>query len=156
MTLTQHFRKSGPKIIGEVIDGEAVIINLASGCYYSLEGVGAVVWELIERESTAAQIVETINHRYRCKGADVARAVTVLLQDLQKDDLIEPFDGDQRLNSQDPEPGEASIPVGERPDFTIPELKTYTDMQEFLLVDPIHEVDDTGWPHKKDAPPECG
>jgi hypothetical protein len=28
-----------------------------------------------------------------------------------------------------------------------PVLDKYTDMQELLLLDPIHEVDDAGWPH---------
>jgi hypothetical protein len=31
-------------------------------------------------------------------------------------------------------------------------LHTYTDMQEFMLVDPIHDVaTEAGWPHVKEA-----
>jgi hypothetical protein len=29
-------------------------------------------------------------------------------------------------------------------------LQAYTDMQEFMLVDPLHEVDEVaGWPHAR-------
>lgn len=33
--------------------------------------------------------------------------------------------------------------------FEPPVLEKYTDMQDLLLLDPIHEVDDTGWPKRK-------
>ena len=29
-----------------------------------------------------------------------------------------------------------------------PQLSSYTDMQELLLLDPIHEVDESGWPNR--------
>jgi hypothetical protein len=38
--------------------------------------------------------------------------------------------------------------------FVAPVLHKHTDMQDLLLLDPIHEVDETGWPSvKKDAAP---
>jgi hypothetical protein len=33
--------------------------------------------------------------------------------------------------------------------FQPPTLRKYTDMQDLLLIDPIHEVDDLGWPGVK-------
>jgi hypothetical protein len=38
---------------------------------------------------------------------------------------------------------------GKKPDFEAPVLNRYTDMQDLLLLDPIHEVDETGWPIQK-------
>ena len=37
--------------------------------------------------------------------------------------------------------------------FEAPVLSKYTDMQELLLLDPIHDVDDMGWPKPN---PEVG
>jgi len=34
--------------------------------------------------------------------------------------------------------------------FVLPVLERYTDMQELLLIDPIHDVDETGWPRRKE------
>ncbi len=33
--------------------------------------------------------------------------------------------------------------------FTEPTVHTYADMQDLLLLDPIHDVDETGWPNAK-------
>jgi hypothetical protein len=41
-----------------------------------------------------------------------------------------------------PENGAAAQPYQE------PKLGKYTDMQELLLLDPVHEVDEAGWPNK--------
>ena len=43
----------------------------------------------------------------------------------------------------------------ERLSFEAPILHKYTDMQDLLLLDPIHEVDEAGWPSvKPDSPHE--
>jgi len=43
-----------------------------------------------------------------------------------------------------------NAPIGEMIPVTIayapPVLETFSDMQDLLLLDPIHEVDDAGWP----------
>jgi hypothetical protein len=31
--------------------------------------------------------------------------------------------------------------------FEAPVLQKYTDMQDLLLLDPIHDTDETGWPN---------
>jgi hypothetical protein len=38
-----------------------------------------------------------------------------------------------------------------RGSFEPPTFETYTDMQYFLLLDPIHDVDAAGWPHERRA-----
>jgi len=41
----------------------------------------------------------------------------------------------------------ASQGVGERVPFVSPSFTTFTDMQDIILLDPVHEVDTQGWPH---------
>jgi hypothetical protein len=59
------------------------------------------------------------------------------------------------LFTEDAEPPEPSSQLAEPEPavvvpFVAPVLRKYTDMQEFMLVDPIHDVDvDAGWPHVK-------
>ncbi len=43
-------------------------------------------------------------------------------------------------------PALAPISAGDRPAFEAPVLESYSDMQDLLLLDPIHDVDDAGWP----------
>lgn len=54
-------------------------------------------------------------------------------------------------------PSEQQVELGTLPSaphpFSIPASQKFTEMQELLLVDPIHEVDpQAGWPH----PPNSG
>ena len=32
----------------KIMDGEAIFINLSSGVYYSMDSIGAIIWEMIE------------------------------------------------------------------------------------------------------------
>jgi hypothetical protein len=42
------------------------------------------------------------------------------------------------------------LPASEMREFQPPVLESYSDMQDILLLDPIHEVDDkAGWPNPK-------
>jgi hypothetical protein len=36
-----------PRVVGEVIDGEVMVINLDTGVYYSVTGAGAAVWPML-------------------------------------------------------------------------------------------------------------
>ena len=49
-----------------------------------------------------------------------------------------------------PTPDIKDIPETGSIPFDAPILKRYTDQQELLLLDPIHEVDDIGWPREKE------
>ncbi len=56
MTNTR-FRVNTPTVTHETIDGEAVIINLDSGSYYSLVDVGATVWQFLYQRAPVSEIV---------------------------------------------------------------------------------------------------
>jgi len=70
------------------------------------------------------------------------QAVIKFIQEILAEDLIVP---DAGASTQPPKPDAALSPV--RKPFALPVLHKYTDMQELLLIDPIHEVDETGWPN---------
>ena len=43
----------------------------------------------------------------------------------------------------------ADAPAAKEP-FRAPQIRAYTDMQDLLMIDPIHDVDETGWPVRRD------
>jgi hypothetical protein len=134
-----------PQVVGEVIDGEAVIINLESGFYYSLDGVGGDIWAGCERGLPLRGIVDEINGKYDADKATVEKAVDKLVDELVGEGLV-------TLHSSD---GTGKIPVDPAKQhappasFKPPLLIKYKDMQDLLLLDPIHEVDELGWPNVK-------
>jgi len=147
----QRFRVNTPTVTHETIDGEAVIINLDSGNYYSLIEVGSFIWELIEKGASASEVHNLILQTYQGDARDIDRGVQELLTQLLQENLIVPVDqaGTVDLNQVLP-----SNNGHEKPLFNPPVLHKYSDMQELLLLDPIHDVDDTGWPKPNPDPPK--
>ena len=45
-----------------------------------------------------------------------------------------------------------SAPAASKLPFVAPKLETYTDMQDIILLDPVHKVDSRGWPHAAETP----
>lgn len=143
MTPELRFEKNEPAVVSETIDGEVVIINLDLGNYYSLQQTGAMVWELIEQSHGVEEMAAAISRSYEGEPEAIRKDLDAFLKELLDEQLIRENPG---------LPGGAPAPQGSagadtaRPAFQKPVLGKHTDMQDLLLLDPIHEVDDTGWP----------
>ena len=139
----QRFRVNTPMVTHETIDGEAVIINLDSGNYYSLVDAGSFIWGLIDKGASAREVQNVVLATYHGDADDIDRGVQHLLAQLQQENLIVPVDvaGDIDFTKVIP-----SNNNHEKPSFNPPSLNKYSDMQELLLLDPIHDVDEAGWP----------
>jgi Coenzyme PQQ synthesis protein D (PqqD) len=147
MQAGDRFRVNTPDVTHEVIENEAVIIDLESGNYYSLRGEGAEIWALLAAQSSVDAVVRSLTHRYTCERSDAERAVSGLIADLRAENLIIPFDGAQIDEVARPAADPPTPSTPRRP-LEMPVLQKFTDMQELLLLDPIHDVDERGWPHR--------
>jgi hypothetical protein len=146
----QRFRVNTPTVTHETIDGEAVIINLDSGNYYSLVEAGSLIWALVDRGASASEVQEVLQQNYQGDATDIDRGVQELLAQLQQESLIVPVDGPAAADLAGILP---STNGHEKPSFNAPSLNKFSDMQELLLLDPIHDVDEAGWPKPvPDAP----
>lgn len=155
MTSSMRFRMNKPKVVHETFDdNEVVIINLDSGSYYNLDKVGTDIWRLIEDGSSVSEIAEVITHLYESSGIDIQSAVKQFLEELAQEDLIVPYAASELESFQGSKAKVETGPAATRLVFQAPVLKKYTDMQELLLLDPIHEVDETGWPKAKTDSPD--
>jgi hypothetical protein len=147
--LTESFSIQSPKIVSENIQGEVVIIDLNSGNYYSLTEVATEIWSWIEKKAHVSEIVDDLSARYSGDQEAIEEAILQFIAKLHEEGLIAPNqDGDGKAAERAVKKEEHSSDAARSP-FAIPRLEKYTDMQEFLLVDPIHEVDERGWPHRK-------
>ena len=136
------YRVMRPEVVADVIDGEAVIMNLKTGQYFNSEGTGGECWEALASGLSIAQIVDQLVAKYAADRATIASAVEEFVQDLVTHNLI--IAGDT--------PPPAVIPQtsgSPRASFHAPVINVYSDMQDLLLLDPIHDVDAAGWPMPK-------
>lgn len=127
-------------VVHETIDGETILIRMGTGTYYSVDGAGSDIWNLAAAGQPEAQIATRVAERYGADGELVSSCVAALIAELLEEDLLIPAaDGAQDA---------VELPEPEAGAFAEPALHKYTDMQEFMLVDPLHDVDEAaGWPH---------
>jgi hypothetical protein len=142
------FRVNSPQVVSETIQGEVVMINLASGNYYSLKGFGADAWTLLEGGATAAEQADVLAAHYDAPPDAVREAAAQLLQELLAEELVvEAAPGTAGAGAVLlEEPG-----TGAKKPFEAVRLEKHTDMQDLILLDPVHEVDDRGWPYTQAA-----
>jgi hypothetical protein len=147
MNADTRFRVNTPDVTHEVIDGEAVIINLVTGNYYSLEGEGAEIWSLLDSSAAVGAVVSQITRCYDGDPSTISDSVLQLVSQLQQEQLI--LVSNETGVPAALDPPHLPISGNRRRQFRAPVLHKFTDMQELLILDPIHEVDAAGWPHKK-------
>jgi hypothetical protein len=142
------YRVDPRKVAHETIDGEVIMIHLLIGTYYSLDGAGADLWAHLASGRGREETLALLEQRYEAEPGAIAETVDGLVKRLAEEELLEPVADDARASN-----GSPAEPAAERLPFKPPELEKYTDMQDFLLVDPIHETDETGWqPNTAHAP----
>lgn len=145
MSTNCSFRVNTPTVSHETIDGEAVIINLDTGNYYSLTNAGSAIWNLIVACQSLNDICRSVSEAYDGDLNEIQTGVHELLSQLQAENLIVAMDSSNGLQGV---PAESAGGKTEKILFQSPVLQKYTDMQELLLLDPVHDVDDMGWPRK--------
>ena len=145
MGLERGITVNAPSVIGEVLGGEAIIVNLDSGAYYSLDGAGAEVWTAAQSGATLARMIDLVVAKFSGAPAEIAAGVAALVEELVAEGLLVAGSA-STAPAADPFAGVAAPPT-DRPPFVKPILQKYTDMADLLLLDPIHEVDEQGWPH---------
>lgn len=147
MTSSARFAIKGPPVIHETVEGEVIIVDLESGSYFSLVGVGAEIWDALERGASIGEAAAELERRYETNGEDVSDVVTLFVQELAHENLVTTVASSEHgAPAATGSNGAEAAATGLA--FQRPILNKYTDMQDLLLLDPIHEVDETGWPNR--------
>ena len=113
---------------GDVIDGEAIIINLVTGVYYSMQGIGGDIWSMIDARRTVDSMAEEVVANYDVAPDDARRDLDAVLGQLMEEGLIQ-LCGNGK--------GTHAAPSGAaRKPYQRPVLQVYRDMQDLLALDP--------------------
>lgn len=150
MNNSEKFRVNSPQVVHEMIDGEVVIVNLKKGDYYSLVKAGADIWNSIILGLSKSEIVDAVCKRYEGDRATIEFAIDTFIEQLQQEEMISLDKTLGSVAASSAEGNTATPEVKEKQVFEAPSLQKYTDMEELLALDPIHDVDEEqGWPRAK-------
>jgi hypothetical protein len=81
-----------PRICQDVlwnkVEGDVVILNLESGIYFSLSGVGSRFWELIAEGASRKEAVQRLTAEYKVEAPQLESDLEALLRDLSTEGLV--------------------------------------------------------------------
>ena len=140
----QKYRINTPHIVSEVFgDEEAAVLNLKTGNYYSLNKTATEIWSLIGKESSLSDINSFICDSFNIKDSFQINEIEQFIEKLKTEDLIVADDAATLTNTS---PVNAmDTDSTSKKEYESPVIECYADMQELLLLDPIHEVEETNW-----------
>lgn len=125
--------RASDAIAAEVLDGEAIVIDLVSGAYFSFSGWSSWVWESLAAGVDRDELEPAFEH---VGGFDeFVDAVVEAGLLLPRGDL-----------APAPSPTPPGTPV------TALEFDRFDDMADMIQLDPVHDVSrETGWPRPVDG-----
>jgi hypothetical protein len=135
-----RFEVNEQLVAAKVMDGEAVIINLSTGSYYTSNDVTGAIWPLLERRSPVAAMIELLCAHYDVAPAQAAADLERLLHHLEAEQIIRPADAAAAAG-----PPPEGAPARRQP-YRAPEVEVFRDMAQLLALDPpMPDVGDIPW-----------
>jgi hypothetical protein len=137
---TPLLRPDRPDVIDEVFESETVVVHLRTGAYFAFDESAGVLWRLLEPGRGLPELAALAAERHGLSEADVRAFV----EQLRAAELVVAAD--------------APLAAGELPEarpLGPPVVQVFTDMQDLLLLDPVHDLDldGDGWPVAAADPP---
>ena len=77
-----------PDVVATVVEGEAVLLDLRSGRYFSLNKVGTAVWEQMDGKKTLEVVLGAICQRFAVKPEAAWKDMTLLVRELRREKLL--------------------------------------------------------------------
>lgn len=123
----------------ERLDGEVIAINLATGSYFSMSGPAADLFTLITSGHPMTKWWAELTKAFA--SPPDRRQCLIFLENLLELRLA------QGVN-QAAAVGSLSLPDDyARGEWTDPKIEEFDDLQDLILVDPIHDTSNLGWPN---------
>lgn len=140
-----RFRLNDADVTAQVLDGEAIMINLSTGVYYSMDKVGGFLWTIITGGHSLAEAAAAVGARYEVPAeraqADVTRVAEELISEcliIVADDVPPPQVTEERHSQS-------------KLVYESPQLNIYRDMSELLALDPpIPAFNEIAWKESTD------
>lgn len=141
----ERYRLNSPHVVAEAIEAsaagqaEAIVVNLDTGTYYSISGDSILVWSAIVEGTSIAELAEAVAAATAAPAERARQTLGAFRDALVAQGLIV----EREDEAQTPPPDLSAAGAG----LLEPSFSSYSDMQDLILLDPVHEVDEQGWPN---------
>jgi hypothetical protein len=126
----QRLELNSADVAAKDIDGEILVMNVANGMYYSLDGAGAAAWRLLTASHSLRQTADVLASVYGVDPAATLDHVTDLAIQLVDEGLVSVAGGSTSIEARTMADMDADGP------YAAPRLNSYSDMADLLALDP--------------------
>jgi hypothetical protein len=144
---TRRLRIPAKGVAADILDDEVVIVNLTTGHYFSTDGAGCEVWKLLAAGVPVGEVAGTLRSRYSDGLDNIDAYVDQIVGKVLEMGLMVVDDGSDPDTTATTDATDVLGPAAEGRTFLPSLFLGFDDMESLLLLDPVHEVDDKGWPH---------
>jgi len=154
MARDARYRLRVPGVSVESFEGESIVIDFGSGCYYSLSSSASLMLSLLASGASEAEVLALFATRHPEVRARLGADLDGLLERLLGERILVAHEGAPPAGDlAGAGPGLADVPP---PAYLPPNLERFEDMREMLLLDPIHELDQAAWSTSRASGAEPG
>ncbi len=133
--MSTWFRVNSPAVVFDASADDTVIINLVSGRYFRLDAASSLAWNALLTSGSREACVASASN-----ASELEASIDNMIAALVAEDLI--------VEAPEVETLAGSVSPWTFAGFT---LESFSDLEDILGLDPIHEVDpDKGWPAARD------
>lgn len=86
--MAEYYKINSEEITYRIIDREAIILNLKTGSYYSLNETGTFIWGLLEKRIDIADIANGLAEEFGIDIKSAIRDTKLLLKDLIAEKMV--------------------------------------------------------------------
>lgn len=138
-----YYRTDVPDTASELFDGEVVIAHYGTGLYYSVSRSGALIWQALRHGLSTRETADWLAGHFPAAAGDLPAQVEAFVGALMDKGLIAEVETRDRSGA---------LPEVAPGTWQEPAVESFDDLQELLLLDPVHDVTEAGWPHRPDDP----
>ncbi len=120
-----------PEVVCTELEDGAVLLNLETRLYYSLDSVGLTIWNLIDSVQDPEELVDRLMQEYEAGEESPQLLVGSFLDELRSERLMVAGDGEKETVAPASRPPERRLTAAKRP-LTPPRLLKHDE--------PLHEV----------------
>ncbi|MEN0001552.1 MAG: PqqD family protein [Pseudomonadota bacterium] len=130
-------------ISSEDFDGETVCVNFATGTYFGLNLTAGAILDFFSAPHTKDEALQFITAQFGVDKAHTQDDIDSFIDSLIKEKLLLTADDDAIAETKP-----ADIPDDAK--YEPPRFEIYTDLQELIMLDPVHDTDpEHGWPQRR-------
>jgi hypothetical protein len=135
------FTTTVPLLISQQFDSEVVLANYQNGVYYNLDGSAAQIWLGLKVNRTVEEIGRALAAATGGDVTSITQQVQAFVDSMLAEGLIANGAADARSETSI----ENWTPVLSGA-FVAPEFQRFDNLRELLLMDPVHDAGEEGWP----------